>query len=380
MVWSAGVESQPIGAVVAVGATLPGRRQNGCQIFRHLPLFRTEAEFDIVWKLPSQRSDRPPPRGPGGIRIYAIGDVHGRADLLEPLLLQIEVDIVLHPVSRPIAVFLGDYIDRGPDSKKVIDLLLMPGRTPEMVFLKGNHEAFLLNFLNDPALLEIWRQYGGLETLISYGLKPPLNPSLNEQTRLAHDLANAIPASHRQFLRALKLSYVCGDFLFVHAGLRPLIPIQHQTEGDLLWIRDDFLLWDKEFEKIVVHGHTPVLEPDIRFNRINIDTGAFATGRLTCMTIEAAEIVPLIAMRNWLSKLPDIGMARSDLTGSEDFSRAESDDSAKHAGSRKAATGKPTPNPAVVAAFHAKKLKEDVKFYDEHALALLDPRRQTDAN
>jgi serine/threonine protein phosphatase 1 len=207
--------------------------------------------------------------------------------------LQIEVDIVLHPVSRPIAVFLGDYIDRGPDSKEVIDLLVMPVRTPEMVFLKGNHEAFLLNFLKDPALLDIWRQYGGLETLISYGLKPPLNPSLNEQTRLAHDLANAIPASHREFLRSLKLSFVCGDFLFVHAGLRPLIPIQHQTEADLLWIREDFLLWDKEFEKIVVHGHTPVLEPDIRFNRINIDTGAFATGRLTCVVIEGSTIVQL---------------------------------------------------------------------------------------
>ena len=109
------------------------------------------------------------------------------------------------------------------------------------------------------------------------------------------------PESHRKFFEALQLSFVCGDFLFVHAGLRPLIPIQQQTEDDLLWIRDDFLLWDKEFEKIVVHGHTPVLEPDIRFNRINIDTGAFATGRLTCIVIEGSSVVPLIDLRDWMS-------------------------------------------------------------------------------
>jgi serine/threonine protein phosphatase 1 len=304
-------------------------------------------EFDIVWKLPSLRNERKPPQVPAGIRIYAIGDVHGRADLLASLLLQIEVDIALHPVSRPIAVFLGDYIDRGPDSKEVLDLLVAPGRTPEMVFLKGNHETFLLNFLKAPTLLDNWRQYGGLETLVSYGLKPPMNPSFNDQARLARDLASATPESHRQFFEALQLSFVCGDFLFVHAGLRPLIPIQQQTEDDLLWIRDDFLLWDKKFEKIVVHGHTPVLEPDIRFNRINIDTGAFATGRLTCMTIEAAKVMPLIDVRDWLHELP-----RNAIPG----------------------------NPDSVAAIHAKRLKENVNAYDAGARARLDPRRSMKAS
>jgi serine/threonine protein phosphatase 1 len=333
-----------------------------------------------VWKLPSLRSDRPPPSGPEGTRIYAIGDVHGRADLLALLLLQIEVDIVLHPISRPIAVFLGDYIDRGPDSKEVVDLLVMSGRTPEMVFLKGNHETFLLHFLKNAAVLDAWRQYGGLETLSSYGLKPPIAPTFDEKTRLAHDLANAIPESHRRFFQTLKLSFVCGDFLFVHAGLRPLVPIQRQTEDDLLWIRDDFLLWNKEFEKIVVHGHTPVLEPDIRFNRINIDTGAFATGRLTCMTIEAAEIMPLIDVRNWVSELPDIEISGSDLIRSEDFSQTESVDEAKYTGSRKGTFGKPVLSRDVVAAIHAKRLKEDAKRYDNDARALLDPRRQADAS
>lgn len=328
-----------------------------------------------MWKLPSRRSERKPPQVPAGIRIYAIGDVHGRADLLASLLLQIEVDIALHPVSRPIAVFLGDYIDRGPDSKEVLDLLVTPGRTPEMVFLKGNHETFLLNFLKVPTLLDNWQQYGGLETLVSYGLKPPMNPSFTDQARLARDLASATPESHRQFFEALQLSFVCGDFFFVHAGLRPLIPIQQQTEDDLLWIRDDFLLWDKEFEKIVVHGHTPVLEPDVRFNRINIDTGAFATGRLTCMTIEAAKIMPLIDVRDWLDELPSVEISHRETIGSEGFQRVSASDNAMHARGSNAVTGNPVRRRDGVAAIHAKRLKENVKAYDATARARLDPRR-----
>lgn len=318
----------------------------------------------MVWKLPLRRNEKKLPHLPAGIRIYAIGDVHGRADLLASLLLQIEVDIALHPVSRPIAVFLGDYIDRGPDSKEVLDLLVTPGRTPETVFLKGNHETFLLTFLKTPALLDNWRQYGGLETLVSYGLKPPINPSVHDQAKLARDLASAIPESHRRFFEALKPLFVCGDFLFVHAGLRPLIPIQQQTEDDLLWIRDDFLLWDKEFEKIVVHGHTPVLEPDVRFNRINIDTGAFATGRLTCMTIEASKILPLIDVRDWLSELPGVETPYRSTIESEDNSKI-----AMHAGGENA-----------LAAIHAKRLKENMKIYDAIARARLDPRRSANAS
>lgn len=297
---------------------------------------------DIVWKLHSRRSKESPPQVPAGVRIYAIGDIHGRADLLASLLLQIEVDIALHPIDRPIAVFLGDYIDRGPDSKDVIDLLVTSGRTPEMVFLKGNHETFLLDFMKASTRLDNWRKNGGFETLVSYGLKPPMSPSFNDQVRLVRDLADALPESHRKFFNALQLTFVCGDFLFVHAGLRPLVPIRDQTEDDLLWIRDDFLLWDKEFEKIVVHGHTPVAEPDVRFNRINIDTGAFATGRLTCMTIEGAEIMPLIDVRDWLRGLPGAAISRG-------------------------------------AAIHAERLREDVKAYDASTRARLDPRRATKA-
>jgi serine/threonine protein phosphatase 1 len=246
-----------------------------------------------VWKLSSLRRDRRPPGVPEGIRIYAVGDVHGRADLLASLLSRIEADTARRPISRPMTVFLGDYVDRGPAARETIELLLAWRGVQEAVFLKGNHEDFLLRFLKDSAVLEDWRYCGGLETLIAYGLKPPINPSSLEQSQLAHDLGGALPETHRAFLQALELYFICGDFLFVHAGVRPLVPIERQTEDDLLWIREEFLLWEKEFEKIVVHGHTPVHEPDIRANRINIDTGAFATGRLTCMVFEGTEIMPL---------------------------------------------------------------------------------------
>ena len=250
-----------------------------------------------MWKLSSLRGGRRSPRVPEGARIYAVGDVHGRADLLASLLSQIEADAARRPISRAIAVFLGDYIDRGPSSKEVLELLVTWRGVRETVFLKGNHEDFLLRFLKDAAVLENWRHCGGLETLIAYGLRPPINPTDLQQARLAHDLAGVLPATHRTFLQGLGLFFVCGDFLYVHAGVRPLVPIQQQTEDDLLWIRDEFLLWEKPFEKIVVHGHTPVHEPDIRANRINIDTGAFATGRLTCMVFEGAEIMPLLDVR-----------------------------------------------------------------------------------
>lgn len=361
-------------ALILVGSELSAKFMFVCG---HPPCLK-KFRLDIVWNLPFLRNDRQPPRVPEGIRIYAIGDVHGRADLLTSLLLQIEVDTILYPIARPIVVFLGDYIDRGPDSKKVLDLLATRSSPPEMVFLKGNHESFLLKFLENSALLDEWRQYGGLETLVSYGLKPPINPTPFERTRLAHAFASVLPGTHRKFLQALKLSFICGDFLFVHAGLRPLIPIQQQKEDDLLWIRDDFLLWDKEFDKIIVHGHTPVLEPDIRFNRINIDTGAFATGRLTCMMIEGTEIMPLIDVRDWIRELPDTEISRSEMIGSDDFPEAEAVNNIKHAGSRKGtrATDRLAQNPNLVAAIHAKRLKEDVTLYDENSLARVDPRRR----
>jgi serine/threonine protein phosphatase 1 len=226
------------------------------------------------------------PRVPKGIRIYAIGDIHGRVDLLDEMLERIDVDLARNPASLSIEVFLGDYIDRGPASREVLDRLVVRKRTFRSVFLKGNHETYLTNFATNPSILEDWQRLGGLETLMSYGVSPSINANAAEQVRLAAAFDQALPDSHREFLGDLKASFDYGDFFFVHAGVRPGIPLAKQREEDLLWIRQDFLTSEDDFSKIVVHGHTPVLQPEIRPNRINIDTGAYATGRLTCLILD----------------------------------------------------------------------------------------------
>lgn len=230
------------------------------------------------------------PRVPEGIRIYAIGDIHGRADLLDDLLKRIDADLATSLAPLHIEVFLGDYIDRGPASREVLDRLVARKRTFRAIFLKGNHETYLTNFATNPPILEDWQRFGGLETLMSYGLAPSINADAAEQVRLAAAFDRALPKSHREFLGDLKSSFTCGDYFFVHAGVRPGIPLKKQREEDLLWIRQDFLMSEDDFSKIVVHGHTPVREPEIRSNRINIDTGAYATGRLTCLKLEGDRI------------------------------------------------------------------------------------------
>ncbi|MBR1171018.1 metallophosphoesterase family protein [Bradyrhizobium liaoningense] len=233
------------------------------------------------------------PKLPDGLRIYAISDIHGCADLLQQMFAVIDRDLSTIGSRRAIHVFLGDYIDRGPDSNRTIELLIERGLKHESVFLMGNHEAFLLDVLQEPARLTEWRQFGGLQTLLSYGLKPSINPDLAEQADLIRELARAIPPHHMKFLQALRPRFVCGDFFFVHAGVRPGVPLAKQVENDLLWIREEFLLSDENFGKYIVHGHTPVQQPDIRFNRVNIDTGAYATGNLTLLTIQHDSLLAL---------------------------------------------------------------------------------------
>jgi serine/threonine protein phosphatase 1 len=238
------------------------------------------------------------PRLPDGVRIYAIGDVHGRADLLDQVFSRIDTDLLRRPAARALQILLGDYVDRGRFSKEVIDRLIERTHSREMICLKGNHEGCLLDFLRDPSCLSHWRQLGGFETLLSYGLNPLLdvrmtNARSSVREELAEEFAAAIPGSHREFLNGLKSSFSYGDFFFAHAGVRPGVPLSLQSEEDLLWIRDDFLLCEEDFGKVVVHGHTPVLEPDIRSNRINIDTGAYATGNLTCLVIEKDAVFTL---------------------------------------------------------------------------------------
>lgn len=230
------------------------------------------------------------PRVPDDLRIYAIGDIHGRADLLDDVLTRIDAHLDAHPITRAAEIYVGDYIDRGSESRKVVDHLIARRQVREMVCLKGNHETFIPAFLNDPAILDEWRRFGGLETLLSYGLAPSIKMDLADKTRLAAIFAQTLPDGHSRFLADLELSFTCGDFFFAHAGVRPGIPLAQQCEEDLLWIRQDFLRSEEDFGKIVVHGHTPVRNPDVRPNRINIDTGAFATGQLTCLMLEDDKI------------------------------------------------------------------------------------------
>lgn len=229
------------------------------------------------------------PRTPDGMRIYAVGDIHGRADLLDELLRRIDVDRA-DGKAECLEIFLGDYIDRGPTSRQVIDRLWRRGTERKAIFISGNHETLLKEFLGNPRKLDDWQRLGGLETLISYGLRPRLNMNAADQARLAEDLRHMMPAEHASFLSHLKPSFLCGDYFFVHAGVRPGVALAEQVERDLFWIRDEFLLHEENFGKIIVHGHTPVPKPEVRPNRVNIDTGAYATGRLTCLRLEGESI------------------------------------------------------------------------------------------
>jgi serine/threonine protein phosphatase 1 len=218
--------------------------------------------------------------------IYAVGDIHGRADLLYDMCRRIDADIEREQHRPTLQVFLGDYIDRGPDSASVLSMLADRCRSQDVVCLLGNHEACLLEFLMNADMLAKWRQFGGLQTLTSYGLSPSPNPDATERRQLADALWENIPRDHLDFLKSLRTSFSVGRYFFVHAGVRPGVPLDRQREEDLLWIRDDFLLSEDNFGKIVVHGHTPVQEPELLANRINIDTGAYATGLLTCVKLQ----------------------------------------------------------------------------------------------
>jgi serine/threonine protein phosphatase 1 len=230
------------------------------------------------------------PRIPDDMRIYAIGDVHGRADLLVQLLARIDTDLKVNPIAQSIQVFLGDYIDRGPHSREVLDVLVARRRNHTILCLKGNHETYVAGVLKDPSVLSDWRRVGGVYTLLSYGVTPSMTDDAEMHNDIAAEFDQALPDSHRRFVQGLALSFTCGDFFFTHAGVRPGIPLVLQHPRDLLWIRDDFLLHEGSFGKIVVHGHTPTSRPDIRTNRINIDTGAYATGQLTCLVVQGDQI------------------------------------------------------------------------------------------
>ena len=226
---------------------------------------------------------------PADTRIYAVGDIHGRADLLSEITARIDDDIRRRPIAHTVEVYLGDYIDRGPHSRTVIDLLAVRLVANRAVCLRGNHEAVMEGFLQDPAILQHWEPLGGMQTLASYGIE------VHDETETALDLQRrflaAFPRAHELFMQCLRDKFSCGDFLFAHAGIRPNIPIEQQDVNDLIWIRNEFLDSTLNHERFIVHGHTPVPHPDIRHNQINIDTGAWRTGTLTCIAIEGSTIL-----------------------------------------------------------------------------------------
>ena len=223
---------------------------------------------------------------PEGRCVYAIGDIHGSLDLLTDLLQKIEDDDTRNQKQL---VFLGDYVDRGPNSRDVIQRLIdLSTEETGTIFLKGNHEAAMMGFLNAPLENGEWLHWGGAETLESYGLSRVM---YRDEEDLADELAEKLPENHRQFLERLSLTHDVGDYLFVHAGLKPGVPVEDQSEQDLLWIRKEFHQTPAQSrpQKVVVHGHHPVKTPQDAGWRINVDTGACFGGALSCVVLEANE-------------------------------------------------------------------------------------------
>lgn len=243
------------------------------------------------------------PHVPAGIRIYAVGDIHGRDDLLGDLLDTITAHAGDSEQKNSL-IFLGDYVDRGLYSKAVIDRLLgLDLADWDIVFLRGNHDQAVLDFLNDPNSYRAWRGFGAAETLLSYGVTPSKFDNTDAFVEARNAFAAALPAAHHAFFEGLKYFHVCGDYVFVHAGLRPGIPLERQSTDDIMWIRDEFLMSEWDFGRVVVHGHTPTPQPVRSFNRIGVDTGAYATGRLTAAMLEDERCLFLTACAPGVSAL-----------------------------------------------------------------------------
>ena len=229
------------------------------------------------------------PSGPENARLYAIGDIHGRADLLIEMHRLIERDSRGFE-GRKVLIYLGDYIDRGMQSRQVVEMLLEPQLHGfERVFLKGNHEQALLDFLDYPEATAGWFSFGGRETLQSYGISVTFMPLLKDMKKLAVELEDVLPDEHRDFLESGLLSWHAGDYYFVHAGVRPGVPLEDQHSEDQLWIRDEFIDSDANHGAVVVHGHTISPDPEIRPNRVGLDTGAFHSGVLSCLVVDGTE-------------------------------------------------------------------------------------------
>jgi serine/threonine protein phosphatase 1 len=237
------------------------------------------------------RKTRPPiPRAiNAGERIYAIGDIHGRRDCLDDLLLQIGEDDHVRGPAKTTLVLLGDLVDRGPESRGVVERLAKLAEVRRCIFLMGNHEeVFIDAWEGDEGAARLFHRIGGRETLLSYGVTPADYDSA-DFARMITLLATHVPAEHIAFLRSFRDTYRSGDYLFVHAGIRPGIAMEEQRPADMRWIRDKFLDDPRDHGVIVVHGHSIAPAVDEKPNRVGIDTGAYASGRLTALGLEGTE-------------------------------------------------------------------------------------------
>ncbi|WP_316014436.1 metallophosphoesterase [Roseobacter sp. HKCCA0434] len=238
--------------------------------------------------------------GTDGYRIYAIGDVHGMLDALREVHAWIARDRAEHPGREVRIVHMGDYTDRGPDSRGVIDWL-MSHDGPEVVNLKGNHDRMFRNYVATGAQdARLYRhkgyhwlhpRLGGKETLASYGVKVPSQDiDLADELSLHEAARDAVPQAHLDFIDGLRLSWTCGDYHFVHAGVDVTRPLDEQDEDDLLWMREGWIDWDGDLPRTVVHGHTVVEVAERYRRRIAIDTGSVFGGALTCLVLDGDEV------------------------------------------------------------------------------------------
>jgi serine/threonine protein phosphatase 1 len=233
-------------------------------------------------------------RTPDNMRVYAVGDVHGCNALLAEAHAKIAADLAARPVADHRIVHIGDYTDRGPNSAGVVERMVnLTAGDKRIICLMGNHDERLLAFLREPIAVGptyLSDNMGGSATLMSYGV--PVRRFgwlMSDFAGLARRLSERMPPQHRAFLESLRLSARLGDYFFCHAGIRPGIPLDQQDPDDLFWIREEFLLDDSDHGVVVVHGHTPMSAPELRPNRINIDTGAVFGGPLTCLVLEGRD-------------------------------------------------------------------------------------------
>lgn len=236
----------------------------------------------------SPRPSQPPPAVPPGERVYAVGDIHGCSTLFAALIEAIEADDEARAQAQTSVILLGDLVDRGPQSAEVIAMARDLGKRRKLRILMGNHEEMLLDALENEEIFKHFLRFGGRETILSY----PVDPDRYHRAELAEAHAlmrEVIPEADIEFIRGFEDRIEIGDFLFVHAGIRPGIPLDQQKTADLRWIRDPFLTHRESFGPVVVHGHTIFDTPRIDPNRISIDTGAYRSGRLSALALEASD-------------------------------------------------------------------------------------------